>query len=323
MGACVFGGKELKNVNQLTKGAMFLAIFSVLLFITLYIPLLGGIINFFLPLPFILFAAQNNLKSSALLLVGAIFLSLILGTMLAIPMTIVCGMTGISIGYLIHKNKSRWIVFFASSMVFLSNLIVFYIVSVVFFQVNIIKEFNQMMKESTDISIDMMEKIGQAPNEQVIQQFQNNLSMLETLMPSVFVLGAFMSVLLIMIVSIPIIKRFGVQLSQWTPLRELTLPKSLLWYYLICMALSMFINPEQGTYLYIAVSNLLFILQMCMILQGVSFIFYYCHVKGFGKSVPVTVIVFSMLLPFLLYIVRIFGIIDLGFDLRRRLEKKQ
>lgn len=313
----------MKNVNQLTKGAMFLAIFSVLLFITLYIPLLGAIVNFFLPLPFILFAAQNNLKSSALLLVGAIFLSLILGTMLAIPMTMVSAMTGICIGYLIQKNKSKWVVFFASSMVFLSNLILTYIVSVVFFHVNFVKEINQMMKESTNTSIDMMEKIGQAPNEQVIQQLQSSIAMLETLMPSVFVLGAFMSVFLIMVVSIPIIKRFGVQLSHWTPLRELTLPKSLLWYYLICMALSMFINPEQGTYLYIAVANLLFILQICMILQGVSFIFYFCHVKGIGKAVPVTLIVFSMLLPFLLYIVRIFGIIDLGFDLRKRLEKKQ
>lgn len=313
----------MKNVNQLTKGAMFLAIFSVLLFITLYIPLLGAIVNFFLPLPFILFAAQNNLKSSALLLVGAIFLSLILGTMLAIPMTMVSAMTGICIGYLIQKNKSKWVVFFASSMVFLSNLILTYIVSVVFFHVNFVKEINQMMKESTNTSIDMMEKIGQAPNEQVIQQLQSSIAMLETLMPSVFVLGAFMSVFLIMVVSIPIIKRFGVQLSHWTPLRELTLPKSLLWYYLICMALSMFINPEQGTYLYIAVANLLFILQICMILQGVSFIFYFCHVKGIGKAVPVTLIVFSMLLPFLLYIVRIFGIIDLGFDLRKRLVKKQ
>lgn len=312
----------MKNVNQLTKGAMFLAIFSVLLFITLYIPLLGGITNLFLPLPFILFTAQNNLKSSSLLLIGAIFLSLILGTVLAIPLTIICGITGVTIGYLINRNKSQWTIYFASSIVFLLNLIVFYIVSVVFFQVNIIKQFSQVLNESTQMSIDMMEKVGQAPSEQVIQQFQNSIAMFETLMPSIFVLGAFISVAIIMLVCIPIIKRFDVKLTLWIPIRELTLPKSLLWYYLICMALSMFMNPEQGTYLYIAVANLLFILQICMIVQGIAFIFYFCHFKGYGKAIPITILVFSLLLPFLLYIVRIFGIIDLGFDLRKRLEKK-
>lgn len=58
----------MKNANQLTKGAMFLAIYSVLLLITLYIPILGAIVNLFLPLPFILFAARNNLKSSVVFL---------------------------------------------------------------------------------------------------------------------------------------------------------------------------------------------------------------------------------------------------------------
>jgi uncharacterized protein YybS (DUF2232 family) len=313
----------MKNVNQLTKGAMFLAIYSVLLLITLYIPLLGAIVNFFLPLPFILFAAQNNFKSSVVFFVASLFLSLILGTMLAIPMTMMFGMTGLAMGYLINIKKGRWAVYFASSMVFLINIIGMYIISVVFFKINFIKDSMEMFQESYRTSVEMMEKLGQAPNKEVIQQFETGFAMIETLMPSIFVMAAFLLVFIIMSVSMPILKRFGVQLSGWTPLRELTLPKSLLWYYLISMVASMFLHPEQGSYVYIAVSNLVYILQFFMIVQGISYVFYYCHVKGFAKAIPIVVVVFSILLPFLLYIVRIFGIIDLGFDLRKRLEKKQ
>lgn len=313
----------MKNVNQLTKGAMFLAIYSVLLLMTLYIPVLGAIVNFFLPLPFILFSAKNNLKSSIVFLIAATLISLILGSMLAIPITLAYGMTGVVMGYLIFREKGRWMVLLAGSFVFLLNTIVQYIISVVFFEMNFLKEFIITFKQSFKSSLDIMEKMGQSPEQKVIEQMQKGIDMIETLMPSMIVLASFMIVFLIMLVSVPILRRFGVSLSDWKPFRELTLPKSLLWYYLLSMAGSLIINPEQGTYFYLALANLLFILQVCMLIQGASFIFYYCYQKGYAKAVPVFALAFSLILPFLLYIVRILGIIDLGFDLRKRLVKKQ
>ncbi len=312
----------MKSANQLTQGAMFLAIYSVLLLITLYIPILGAIVNLFLPLPFILFAAKNNLKSSIVFFIASILLSLIIGSMLAIPLSLAFGMTGITIGYLINKQKNRWTVILAGSMVFLVNVVGQYIVSVVFLKMNIIKEAVQTFRDSYQTSIEMMKKLGQAPNEQVIKQMETSVSLIETLMPSAFVMVSFFIVVIMLFVSMPILKRFGVTVPGWKPFRELILPKSLLWYYLLCMLLSLIMNPQQGSYLYLALANLVFILQLCMIIQGISFLFYFCYLKGFSKAITITVVVFSFLLPFLLYIVRILGIIDLGFNLRQRLENK-
>ncbi|NMD72482.1 YybS family protein [Bacillus sp. DNRA2] len=312
----------MKNASQLTKGAMFLAIYSIILLITLYIPLLGSITVFFLPLPFILFAVQNNLRSSLILVVGALLLSMILGTMLNLPLTWFFTAMGVSIGYLIRQRKHRWFILATTSFVTLFNTIVLYGVIVVFFKQNVIKSSMDMVEESYQMSFKMLESMGQKPSQQVVQQLDASLKMFETLMPSIFVIFSFMLVFFVMLISLPIIKRFGVKVVDWSPLRELSLPKSLLWYYLISMGLSLLVNPEPGTYFYIAIANLVFILQFAMIIQGVSLIFYYCHVKGLGKAVPIVIVVFSMLLPFLLYIVRIFGIIDLGFNLRNRIVKK-
>jgi uncharacterized protein YybS (DUF2232 family) len=314
-------GVKMKNVNQLTKGAMLLAIYSVLLIITLYIPLLGTIINLFLPLPFMLFAVKNNLQSSVVFFVASVFISIILGSMLAVPLTFAYGMTGVIIGYLIRLQKNRWTILFGGSIVFLLNVIGTYIVSVVFLEKNFIKEFIDVFRESFQTSIEMMEKIGQAPNQQMIEQFETSIAMVETLIPSLFVMSSFMIVFIIMLVSMPVLKRFGVKLTDWKPLRELMLPKSLLWYYLVSTAASLIMNPEQGSYLYTALANLIYILQLCMLIQGVSLIFFFCHHKGYPKAVPVLIVVFSLLLPFLLYIIRILGIIDLGFNLRKRMEK--
>ena len=89
------------------------------------------------------------------------------------------------------------------------------------------------------------------------------------------------------------------------------------------MIAALALQPEKGTYWFWVISNLSFILQMLMVLQGVAFVFYLTHVKGYPKAVPIIVIVLMFLLPFILYIVRILGIIDLGFDLRKRLGEKK
>jgi uncharacterized protein YybS (DUF2232 family) len=89
------------------------------------------------------------------------------------------------------------------------------------------------------------------------------------------------------------------------------------------MLAAMLMRPEEGTYWFWVIANLSFILQMLMVLQGLSFVFYITHVKGYPKAVPIVVIVLIFLLPFILYIVRILGIIDLGFDLRKRLGEKK
>ena len=70
----------MKNVHKLTEGAILLAIFAVLLLLTLYLPILGAVVNLFLSLPFIMYGAKNNRKSSLVFLVASIFISLIVGT---------------------------------------------------------------------------------------------------------------------------------------------------------------------------------------------------------------------------------------------------
>lgn len=319
----IHGGEELKNVHKLTEGALFLAIYAVLLLITLYIPVLGIVVNLFLALPFIMFAAKNDRKSSIVLLIGAVFISLIVGTLLAIPLALAYGMTGLVIGDFIREKKSRASAYIAASIVFLVNVVIQYAVAVAFFKMDFIKESIQLFKESITMSMNMLDTLGQTPNEQFMEQLEAGVDMIGALTPSLFVLASFMIVFIIQLVSFPIIKRFGTDIPGWKPFRELKLPKSLLWYYLLALLASIVFNPTEGSYWFLALVNLAFVLQLFMILQGLSFIFFISHEKGISRAVPVIVTVLAIFIPILLYIVRILGIIDLGFDLRQRIGKKQ
>jgi uncharacterized protein YybS (DUF2232 family) len=313
----------MKNTYKLTEGAILLAIFAVLLLITLYIPGLGLVVNLFLSLPFMFFGAKHDVKSSAVFTLAAVLLSMILGSLLAIPFALAYGTTGAVVGYMIREGKSRFASYIAGSLVFLLNLVTQYALSVILFKINIIDKMVEVFRASVDQAIKMAEQMGQTPDESVIKQFESMIDMIEVLVPSMFVMGSFLIVFLLQLASFPLLKRFGISVPTWRPFRDLNLPKSILWYYLITMIAAMFMQPEKGTYWFWVISNLSVILQMLMVLQGVSLVFYVTHVKRYPKAVPIIVIILIFLLPFVLYIVRILGIIDLGFDLRKRLGEKK
>ncbi|RSD22301.1 YybS family protein [Mesobacillus subterraneus] len=313
----------MKNTYKLTEGAVLLAIFAVLLLITLYVPVLGTVVLFFLSLPFMLFGAKYDGKSTAVFTIAAVLISLILGSFLAIPMALAFGATGAVMGYMVREGKSREASYIAGSVVFLVNIVAQYALSIVLFNINAIEEMVEILRASVDQSIKLMEQLGQAPDQKVVDQLALMVDMVETLVPSMFVMAAFSITFLLQLAAVPFLKRFGVKVPNWRPFRELQFPKSILWYYLIAMVAALIMQPEEGTYWYWAISNLTFILQMLMVLQGLSLVFYFTHLKGYSKAIPIIVVVLLFLFPFVLYIVRILGIIDLGFDLRKRLGEKK
>ncbi|QED49930.1 YybS family protein [Cytobacillus dafuensis] len=313
----------MRNVHKLTEGAVLLAAFAVLLLITIYIPFLGIVSNLFLAVPFILFGTKNTRMYAIVFLIASLMISLIVGTVLAIPLTLSFGLTGLVIGQLIKEGKSRTVSFIASTLVFLITLLLQYAVAVVFFNINFIEDIMSMMTEAFNRSKSMLEAFGQNSTGDVMDQFEAALKMLESLTPSLFVLASLFAVILIELVSFPVVKRFGVKVESWKPFREIVFPKSILWYYLVTILASFAIKPEEGSYWFLALVNISFILQLLMVLQGLSFIFYICYKKGMSKGIPIIATVFTFILPIFLYIVRILGIIDLGFDLRKRLEKSE
>lgn len=314
----------MNNARKLTEGAILLAAFAVLLLLTIYVPVVAIIINFVLPLPFIMFTAKNNMKYIGAFLVAAIFISFIAGSLMGLSLMLVYGSTGTVIGYLLQKNKSRVAILISSSLTFMVAVVIMYVVSVIFFKFNLIHELIDAFKQSASMSQGMLKSLGQEEQmKKLAQQNANMIKMIETLAPSILIMTSILSVYFIQLICFPIAKRFGLNVQQWGDFKDLSLPKSLLWYYLLALAANILFHPQEGTYLYTALMNLVYILELFMVLQGLSFLFYIFHQKSVSKGIRVIITIVAIVIPIFLYIIRILGIIDLGFDLRKRVEKKE
>jgi uncharacterized protein YybS (DUF2232 family) len=120
-------------------------------------------------------------------------------------------------------------------------------------------------------------------------------------------------------VSVPVLKRLKLSVGTWPPFRQIMLPKQLLWYYLLVLVATFF-PLEKGTFAYIAVINLYYLLQLLFMIQGFSFLYHVADRKNIAKGIVVIGTLFCFFFPFLLYLIAILGIIDLGFELRKRVQ---
>jgi uncharacterized protein YybS (DUF2232 family) len=313
----------LKNTKRLTEAAVLLAVFAVLLLISLYLPFLSIISIWFLPLPFIYIAWKNDWKTTLIFFIASIIISLIVGSLLAIPLTILYGTTGITLGYLVQRKKSRLFITIAATLVILANVLIQYGASVILFDINYLKETITIMEKSFDSSLELLDSMGKENEAKIFkEQFENMIAAMKLLLPSLLVISAFIIAYLLQIINFSLLKRFGIHLGKWKPFRELSLPRSIIWYYLATAILTLILKPEAGSYLHTALWNLAYILQILLVVQGLAFVYFFSYIKALPKAIPIIVTVLLFIAPLVLYIIRILGIIDLGFDLRKRLYKK-
>jgi uncharacterized protein YybS (DUF2232 family) len=306
------------NTKILTEGAIFSAIFTLIAFMAVILPIIGSFLIWVLPLPFIVYTVRNGWKAGLMLGVVATFVSFFIGGLLLIPTAILFGSSGVVVGELYRRKKSAFTVLLGGSLAYIANLILYFVLSIIIFDLNPIKVIQELMTESVKTAETMLVAMGQDPGTQLIQYLEF-IDKLAILAPSIIISTGFFFALLVQLLAYAVLKRIGEKVSQFKPFREWTFPKSFLWYYLVASILIL-VGLEEGTSLYIVMSNLFPLLEIVMTIQGLAVIFFYFHVKKFNKSIPIVIMIVTVVAPFLLYIYRILGIIDLGFELRKKIK---
>ncbi len=138
----------MNKTRTLTEGAIMLALFAILLFISIYVPIISLVSILFLPLPFIIYSRKYALKHSLLLFIAAVFTSSFVGTILSVPFAFLFGLTGIVIGYFLKKSKGVLPVFIAGSFTFLINLLLIYIGIITLLDIDLSAAFQEYKEPS-------------------------------------------------------------------------------------------------------------------------------------------------------------------------------
>lgn len=291
------------------------AMFTVLLAVSVYVPILSIATTLFLALPIAWYSAKYPWKATALFAAVCLVLTFIIGGLLSLPYALTHIPLGIMIGFSIYYKKSKLFMFMGSSIVVLISLMLQYIASIVLLGINILEEFMTAFRASYDQTGALLERL-EAPAE-TMERYNEMVNQLvftmENLMPTLLVLAVFAAVWLLLILILPVLKRFGIEVPKFPPFRDMKLPKSVLWYYLIVLLVMLLSDLQPGTMPYMIFINASVLLQMLLFLQGVSFYHFYIKQEGWPKWVTVVVTILAVPLQSFTGIV---GLVDLGFDIR-------
>lgn len=309
----------MKNTKFITEGAALLAIYAMLLLISMYVPILGTVVTFALPLPFILLTIRYRLSNAFIVFTAALFITVIVSQPMNLVKTTMFGLIGIVLGYMYKKRKKPVETLMAGTLAYLIGIMLIYVASIKFFNIDLMKQMQNMFNESMAQSEKIVTAAGMPISKEQKELFAQFNDVLQTLFPSLLVMVSVCFSWITVMISGSVLRKLKHDVIPWPKFKDIQLPKSIVWYYVIFILLSTFIKVEPTSYLHMVFSNLYVIFALLLVLQGLTFIAFIAHGKGFTKGVPIISFIVCMFIPMMFPLVTILGIIDLGISLRSKI----
>lgn len=312
----------MEKSNKVATGALLLLIYILLLFGSLLIPFLLVFSLFILPLPFILFARRFGWQTGAIFLGFALVASSIISLSVGLLITLFVGVGGIVIGNAIKQKKHPYEALANGTAGYIIGLLLVVLTSHYILDVNLISGMENMLDESYETSQDVIQGFSsESLTDDQLKANKEQMNSVKELIPSIVVFISVVFAWITQWLSYKWLTRAEKRRFAFPPFSKLRIPIGMIFIYLLAMVVSFAVDADSTAGF--AVENVMAVIGLLIVIHGLSFIFFYVESRKWTLPKPLLGIILVVLLPLILPIVRILGIIDLGFNLRDRMSPKE
>ncbi len=277
------------------------------------LPPLGLILGVFATIPGIILW-HKSMESFAVTAVATVVLTTLLGNIFVLSMMVLILLVSFVVGQLLKERTSKErILYITTTYVSMVSLIAFMG----------LQTFDKIPSSATlmkPIKDQMHEVIsGAAVGNDYKQMLEEGFRQISVQLPSYVVITVFLLILINLIVTFPILRKFKIATPIFKPLYAWQMSRSLLWMYIIVLFCVMF-TSQPSTFQSI-VLNFEIMLSLCMYIQGLSVIHFFGKAKSMPLALTVLLMVIGTILMPLTHIVSLLGVIDLCFNLKNIIKK--
>lgn len=302
---------------QSSREGLAVVLFGIIIWVSLIlmtVPLLFFIV-FLLPSPFILLTAKYRERTAfAAFLLASIGWFISTGDVGILYILIYATLVGGLIGWGYRKYNAAWPSLVAGFLASISVVVGFIIWSLVVLNVNWITRFQTMMEDSIQQNQQWLESAGADID---LEQLMAVAGQWGELFPFLLICMSVVVVALNHTMARKLLSRWGGLAPSLPPVHEWQIPKSVVYYYIFSFIMSLFVDMEEPSIYRMFIINILPILTFALAIQGISFIYFWAHIKKKGKWIPRLSIVLLFLFPPIANLYNLIGILDLGFPLRK------
>jgi len=302
------------SVRGVAEGAVALALYVVMLALSAYTPL-GLFLSLLLPLPFAVYAARQGWKPSLWVAAVAVPLTAFLFGLPAVLGAVFAGSVGAALGSAHRKRRPAEQAVLLAFLAALASMLVLFVALAVFFGINLVEQFDALMRESLRAAEQMLERAGVNVDRQAAV-WRESEQWLHQLIPSILLMSAATVALVNQWAAGHVLRRLGVPARRLAPLKDWRLPRSLLYYYLASAVLLLIPGVRDVAWLANVAWNGQALLSMLFIVQGLSLVFFLADARGWSPWVARAVVILLFLFPYLSLILSLAGIVDLATRMR-------
>ena len=313
-----------KKITPTIEAGLFLAITIILGLITIYVPLVGILVEFFYAVPLaIITTRQGTGRGLSVLFLSFLCIAMLVSPVQAIRLTLSFGICGIVLGWCIRKNFSAIRIFFTVMGASFASQVFTLIFLIVVIDVNLIDAQIEMFRESFANSLAMYESMGvdQQQINEAKAQVEPTLQTLTLLMPTIIVLNTLINTATIWLIAHWIFPKLQLKIPTLPRFAEWRFP-ALFTYTAIIGGLGLYWGVTRGwTEIQEISLNLMIVSILIGMLQGFALLSAVFDRYKISKLVRRILYVIFILNLFLLQLVAITGLIVMIFDYRKKFFK--
>lgn len=301
---------------------IYLGVYLLLLILAILLPFLQVIFLMLLPLPLILIAQMYDRNKTILAMLFMGIGAMLIFPVLSIPLTLIALISGGMIGFSIRQKHHPYETWAKGTAGFTLSLALVYAYVEVVLNISIMDTFRNTMNDSLAMTEELFQSFG-IEEQADLDTLKDQMMLYFQLLPVIIVVFSMVLSIVTQWLSYKWLNKRQEANLYFPPFSSLKLPKIMLWIYFIALLATFFVAIDYSTPASVVIHNIFQLLGILMALQGLSFVFFYADKKGSRtKALPIISILVLIFFPIMgLYLMRILGIIDLGFDMRKRMAK--
>lgn len=302
------------GTSALTEAAMVSGLLVIFSMISFYV---FPFLDFLFPVPGILLGKRRGFKYSALSLVSAsLIVSFIIGFQMGFVYLFMYTPIAMAMSYMICKNKKPVSVIIAGSIVMLISLVVIVYCIQLFMGISLADELTSMIKESFDMTKDMLGSLTGLGIEDMGNFMNNMITTLTRIIPMMLMVTSVLMAVVNYMVAMIVSRRFKIEIKPLRDLAFFSLPKSFVLGILAMLVMSFALGKLSFPNSEVIAINIFMIGVFAFFVQGLGIVKFLCIRKSVRPVFRVLIFISAIIIPFVTSIVISLGVIDAALDFR-------
>ncbi len=304
------------KTSSLTEAAMICGVLVIMAMLSAYI---FPFIDFFFPVPALIFSRRRGFKYSSLAVVAAlIIVTIILGPINGLNYLILYAPIAIAMSYLIDKDKKASTVLIGGAVATLISVVVSLFILDKIVGVGVTEQITAYIKEIFDMQEKIINSIGSKEQIELIKEMPEVIiELVVNLLPVIIMAMSLALAYINYVIAQKLALRFKIEMKQLKDIAFFSLPRnfmiSIAFFFILSYVLRGFNFPNID----VIISNIVVIVQIALILQGLALAKFYMAQKRVNGFLRVIVFIFIIFNPIIMSIMTAIAIADLIFDFRK------